>query len=313
MSRRARILFPGAVYLVNAITADNRAVFSHQETVRAFETYLHEVVARHHWHLYAYACCRNVLHLLCKTPAADLPAGMKWLMGQTAAHYNRGQKRTGHVFASRYKSILVEEDPVYLLPVIHFIHAAPLRAGLAGLEQLHALDGCSYKHYLRQASSSARNGSLDTGILEALAERTQPHGARRTPYRELFAASREAHPDSRHQVVREYDRGWFIGSEKLKLNYARKLTGINPEPIWTGRDYRDMHEVLWEERVISEMARLGKSEDDVFSDRKGAAWKTDIACILRMETSASNIWIARRLNMGHPNRVSMVLKAARET
>jgi putative transposase len=42
-------------------------------------------------------------------------------------------------------------------------------------------------------------------------------------------------------------------------------------------------------------------------DRKGADWKVKIARRLRRETTASNPWIAQRLHMGHPSRVSNLI------
>ncbi len=56
--------------------------------------------------------------------------------------------------------------------------------------------------------------------------------------------------------------------------------------------------------VLAEMKRLKKSEADLAQDLKGAAWKIGIAKLLRKKTPANNVWIARRLHMGHPNRVS---------
>jgi len=50
--------------------------------------------------------------------------------------------------------------------------------------------------------------------------------------------------------------------------------------------------------------RLKKAESDIQQSPKGADWKVAIAKRLRKETTANNPWIARRLNMGHPNYVS---------
>ena len=44
------------------------------------------------------------------------------------------------------------------------------------------------------------------------------------------------------------------------------------------------------------------------NDRKGADWKAKIARDLRANTTAGNIWIARRLNMGHPSRITNLIR-----
>ena len=52
------------------------------------------------------------------------------------------------------------------------------------------------------------------------------------------------------------------------------------------------------------MKRLKKKEADIERSPKGADWKVKIAKRLRKETTAKNPWIAKRLQMGHPNYVS---------
>jgi hypothetical protein len=39
---------------------------------------------------------------------ANLVAGMKWLLGTYSNRYNRRHRRFGHVFAGRYKALVVD-------------------------------------------------------------------------------------------------------------------------------------------------------------------------------------------------------------
>lgn len=53
-----------------------------------------------------------------------------------AVSFNRRNKRSGHLFQNRYKSIVCEEEP-YLLELVRYIHLNPLRARMvASLEEL---------------------------------------------------------------------------------------------------------------------------------------------------------------------------------
>ena len=52
------------------------------------------------------------------------------------------------------------------------------------------------------------------------------------------------------------------------------------------------------------MSAAGKTDEDEQKDRKGANWKAVIAMELRKHSMAGNPWIAKRLNMGHPSRVT---------
>jgi hypothetical protein len=51
-----------------------------------------------------------------------------------------------------------------------------------------------------------------------------------------------------------------------------------------------------------------KSETDLQTAPKGAPWKAGIARMLRIKTTAGNPWIAKRLNMGHPSRVTNLIR-----
>jgi len=48
----------------------------------------------------------------------------------------------------------------------------------------------------------------------------------------------------------------------------------------------------------------------VQTEAKGAIWKAAIARKLRVQTTAGNPWIAKGLNMGHPSRVTNLIREA---
>jgi len=52
---------------------------------------------------------------------------MQRLLTGYAVSFNRRHRRHGHLFQSRYKSILCQED-AYLLALVRYIHLNPLRA-----------------------------------------------------------------------------------------------------------------------------------------------------------------------------------------
>ncbi len=50
-----------------------------------------------------------------ETPRANLVAGMKWFLGTYTMSFNRRHRLSGHLFAGRYKSLLLDEgDGSYL-------------------------------------------------------------------------------------------------------------------------------------------------------------------------------------------------------
>jgi putative transposase len=66
-----------------------------------------------------------------ETPLGKLVAGMKWFLGAYSIRFNNRHRLHGHLFAGRYKSLLVDDrDPRYLRVVCDYIHLNPSRAGL---------------------------------------------------------------------------------------------------------------------------------------------------------------------------------------
>jgi hypothetical protein len=57
--------------------------------------------------------------------------------------FNRRHDRVGHLFQGRYKSFLVEKDR-YLLALIRYVHANPLKAGIVGRPQDYAWSSDRY-------------------------------------------------------------------------------------------------------------------------------------------------------------------------
>ena len=68
----------------------------------------------------------------------------------------------------------------------------------------------------------------------------------------------------------------------------------------------DLKAAKWESLLKKELKSLGKNQKDIESSPKGMEWKIKIAIALRT-VGASNPWIAKALNMGHPSRVSNLL------
>lgn len=307
MARRDRILIPGATYHIISRTLDQRPVFADEAIIAGFEQSLLEICSAHRWRLYAYTLLPDTAHMLVKTEEADLPRGMKWLMNQVAARYNRLQQRSGPVFAGRYKSILVEDEPESMLGLTHFIHAAPVRRGIIEADKLQDRPWSSLYHYAMNKPPDV----MDRNWLFDLIGEARSRSGLRT-YLDHLVNAPEALPKNEPDLQARYCRGWFIGAPETKLRYARKLAGIDPEAMWVGSDLKDLNEAKWQRVLDEEFKRLGVTKQRIQTDRKGAPWKMDLARMLRRETSASNIWIARKLNMGHPNRVSMALHEAKK-
>jgi len=302
MPRKQRVEFAGATYHVISRGNYRKDLFTIGASGGAFESALFETVERCGWELFAYVIMSNHYHLALRTPEPNLVAGMKWLQSTFATRFNAFNGERGHVFQGRYKSILITENRS-LGGLVDYIHLNPVRARMqsVGTLEKHQLSSFyrytrsqSHRVWLQRESMLALHGLPDT-----------PTGMRR--YREHLALLEEADPRKRDSLARQYCRGWFIGSAKAKQELADGLNHKETDVEWEGVDLKQLNESKWEKIVISELAERGKTETDIEEELKGVTWKVEIAAKLRRKTTAGNPWIARRLNMGHPNYVSNLI------
>ena len=298
MPRKQRIEYPGAVYHVISRGNYRKNLFTHGETAESFERAISEAVERCGWKLYAYVIMSNHYHLALETPEPNLVAGMKWLQSTFATRFNRFRNERGHVFQGRYKSILVDEDRS-LAGLIDYVHLNPARAKLCPVDELQGYGPSSFPRYFKRTGRTP----LDRAALLSLYDLPDTLGGMRK-YHEHLRLAEESNPRKRNELAKKYCRGWFLGSSRAKKELAKKLTERNPKVDWEGIDLKELNQLDWERIVVAEMKRLKKREADLADSPKGVAWKVRIAKHLRKETTASNPWIAERLQMGHPNYVS---------
>jgi len=302
MPRKQRIEYPGAVYHVISRGNYRKELFQKQNTGEAFERCLFEAVDRCGWKLHAYVIMGNHFHLALETPEPNLVAGMKWLQSTFATRFNRLRKERGHVFQGRYKSILIGSDRP-LLGLVDYIHLNPVRAGICGLSDLNSYALSSYPEYFKD---TVRPGLCRGDFLSILDLPDSLGGMRR--YAEHLELKEEADPRKRDELAKRYCHGWFIGEKEERKALEKALKERHPDVVWEGSDFKELNEAMWGKLVEERMAAAGKTEADLSKDRKGADWKVAIAKELRATTTAGNPWIARRLEMGHPSRVTNLIR-----
>ena len=83
------------------------AIFLEDEDRQKFLGTLGEACQKTEWQVHAYCLMSNHFHLVVETPQPNLVAGMKWLLGVYTKRYNIRHKLCGHLFAGRYKALVV--------------------------------------------------------------------------------------------------------------------------------------------------------------------------------------------------------------
>jgi REP element-mobilizing transposase RayT len=123
-----------------------------------FISTLSEACRQTEWQVHAYCLMRHHFHLVLETPQANLVAGMKWLLGVYTKRFNIRHKLCGHLFAGRYKALMVEgSGNGYLRTACNYVHLNPVRAKLiksgAALESYR---WSSYADYLKPPGQRPR-------------------------------------------------------------------------------------------------------------------------------------------------------------
>lgn len=145
MPRIARLTYSGAYYHVLSRGLERRNIY---KTVRDRERYLEileESVFRYHLKIHSYCLMSNHYHLLIQTLDDNLSIAMKYINGSYATYFNAKYKRVGPLFSSRFKSVLVEENP-YILELSRYIHLNPVRAGM--VDKAESYRWSSYRDFI---------------------------------------------------------------------------------------------------------------------------------------------------------------------
>ena len=110
MSRPLRIEFEGAVYHITARGNERRPIFIDDEDRLRFLNILKELKESQQIILYCYCLMTNHYHLLLETPFGNLIRNMHTIQTRYTMYFNSRQRRAGHLFQGRYKSLIVDKD-----------------------------------------------------------------------------------------------------------------------------------------------------------------------------------------------------------
>lgn len=135
MSRRLRIQYADAIYHVMARGNARQDIVGDDADRQRLIDGLDKAVHRSGWVLYAFVLMTNHLHLVLKTPRANLSKGMQLLLSSYANWWARRRQAGGHLFQGRFRTELVE-DETYLWVLTRYVHLNPVRAGIVARPEL---------------------------------------------------------------------------------------------------------------------------------------------------------------------------------
>jgi REP-associated tyrosine transposase len=302
--RQLRIQYEGAIYHLMSRGDRREEIFRDDLDRKSFLQVLGAACEKTAWQVHAYCLMGNHFHLVIETPRANLVEGMKWLLGTYTMRFNRRHKLSGHLFAGRYKSLLVDgSTPGYLRTVCDYVHLNPARAGLLRKrERLQRYRWSSYPTYLRERRKRERWLRCDR-LLGEHGLMKDSRGTRLEFARRMEQRRTEPN-DPSAQAIR---RGWSFGAQDFIARLLDRMPGSVSEHHHA-RERSETDEQRAEAIILARLKKLGWRKTDLGTRRKSDPKKVALARVLRSQTTMSLKWIARRLEMGSWTHVSNLLR-----
>jgi REP element-mobilizing transposase RayT len=201
MSRAWRIEYEGALYHLISRGNGGQAIYLNDADRYLFLETLSEMAQRFELDVFAYVLMSNHYHLLIKTQRANLKKAMQWFGTTYTRRFNIRNRKTGHLFQGRYKSIIVQND-AYLMRLSCYIHRNPLRAGL--VERLIEYPWSSYPVY---AYGKKGPDWLNTQVILSYFKGDQQHNR----YREKV----QHYAEEEKRLLEDLHHGIFLGAKKF--------------------------------------------------------------------------------------------------
>ncbi len=311
MGRQLRIEYAGAIYHVMSRGDRREQIFLDDEDRWRFLRTLGEACGRAGWQVHAYCLMGNHFHLVLETPQPTLVAGMKWFLGTYTQRFNARHGMRGHLFAGRYKSLLVDgSDDMYLRVVCDYVHLNPVRAGLLGVEgRLEDYAWSSFPEYLKPPKERVEWLRVDRLLGEMGIRSDDAEGRREFGGAMAARCGVEGHADE--ELWKGIRRGWKLGAE----DFVERLAGMGVGMVGdTAIHSREAVEETMEEKARG-IARgflkeRGMGLEDLRKLKKGHPGKIALARELRGKTTMTMAWIAKELNAGVPQTLWRALWAS---
>jgi REP element-mobilizing transposase RayT len=311
MARKLRVEYAGACYHVINRGNYRKDLFIGKGAAEAFQACLGEAARRFGWRVHAFVIMRNHYHLLVETPEPNLSVGMKWLQGTWVMRFNRFRGETGRPFQGRYKALHVEPGSA-VAQVAHYIHLNPVRAKVVTPEKLLEHRWSSLPLFVRKA----RPGYLESMTVLSESGHLPDSAAGWRRYLEYLGFLAEEDAKLREARFGRLSRGWVIGSASFKAGLKKELAmeGADRERFaLLGADRKAQQELqteLWEAK-LGKAAELFKVRLDQLPSQFSAPEKVKLAALMKAASSASNGWLAQRLQMGSAGNISQYVRRFR--
>ena len=334
MPRSPRIEFEGAVYHVMARGNHRGKIVFHDDDRRAFIKTFEEAIEKTGWEVYCWILMSNHYHLVFRTPEPNLVTGMTWFQQTFTQRVNARNRLRGHLFAGRYKSILVENQELagtsyrsdYLTNLIQYVHLNPGRAGMIDGMEKTILDyqwSSPAQWYAVAPSKRIEQAKVSEG-LDLLSYKDTVAGRRRYVL-ELDETIRSESEESLGMALPEnqslqstLERGWYWGSELFRENVLDRFGEVIEGKITSRNEgmsqlTRDHGEKRAADILEAAKKHFGMTDEELRTTVRGDQRRAALASVLASKTTLDQKRIAELLKMKSAGNVSQQILRLRQT
>ncbi|MBX9743213.1 MAG: transposase [Chthoniobacterales bacterium] len=298
MPRQLRIEYAGAIYHVMNRGNHKENIFLDDDDRRKFLVTLGEACCKADWEVHAYCLMNNHFHLVIETLKPTLVDGMKWLLGVYTQRFNARHQKHGHLFAGRYKSLIVDgSDDDYLRKVCDYVHLNPARAGLLkNGALLESFPWSSFSEYLKPSSHRFPWLRVDRLLGEYGIQKDDAAGRR-----EFFKLinSRCAEENSGEEGIDKIiRRSWKFGAKDFVERLFEQITSVPKKEIHLSPEIDETMEVKGRKLIQEKLKALNLKTDDLDALPRMDPMKIEIAQLIRTQTTLPLKWIVHELKIG---------------
>ncbi|OHE77278.1 MAG: hypothetical protein A3F67_06815 [Verrucomicrobia bacterium RIFCSPHIGHO2_12_FULL_41_10] len=259
---------------------------------------LGEACVKADWQIHAYCLMSNHFHLVIETPKPTLVDGMKWLLGVYTQRFNARHQKRGHLFAGRYKSLIIDEsDNHYLRTVCNYVHLNPARAHL--LKDGAILESyfwSSFGEYLKPSHKRVPWLRVDRLLGEHGIEKDDVVG--REEFSKLMNSRCAAEGLGREAAYKIIRRGWKFGSQTFIERLYEKMNTLPKKENHLIDEVNETMEIKGRRLIKEKLDALRLNLDDLLLLPCMDPIKIEIAQLIRDQTTLTFKWITHELKAG---------------
>ncbi|MDD2482435.1 MAG: transposase [Lutispora sp.] len=200
MARDWRMEYKGGFYHVIARGNNKEYIFKNDVDKDYLIKQIKEYKEGMGFRIYGYVLMDNHYHFIIQTMDKKLQEIMHGINNKYSKYFNNKYKRVGHVFQSRYKAILIQDER-YLISLIRYLHRNPIRAKMC--EKVENYEWSSDVFYRKNIA-----GFIEINIILEMLSQDRAQAIKL--YREYMELEED-------EEVKKYEENKIIGDEPYQI------------------------------------------------------------------------------------------------